>query len=71
MPRRLRRDLPGFSIRTAQEEGWAAFKNGELLRRAEGSFDVLVTIDQRIPKLRAAIESVGAGEIVVVKAKSA
>jgi len=31
MPRKLRRDLPKFFIRTAQEQGWSAFKNGELL----------------------------------------
>jgi hypothetical protein len=48
MPRKLRRDLPAFAIRTAQEEGWSAFKNGELLRRASGQFDVFVTIDQRM-----------------------
>jgi hypothetical protein len=48
MPRKLRRDLPEFSIRTAQEEGWSAFKNGELLQRASAAFDVLVTIDQRM-----------------------
>jgi len=48
MPRKLRRDLPRFFVRTAQEEGWAAFKNGELLRRAAVAFDVLVTIDQRM-----------------------
>ena len=48
MPRKLRRDLPEFSIRTAQEEGWSAFKNGELLRRCSETFDALVTIDQRM-----------------------
>lgn len=48
MPRKLRRDLPGFFVRTAQEEGWSAFKNGELLRRAGLTFEVLVTIDQRM-----------------------
>jgi len=48
MPRKLRRDLPGFFVRTAQEEGWSAFKNGDLLRRAAVAFDVLVTIDQRM-----------------------
>ena len=46
MPRQLRRDLPEFSIRTVQEEGWSALKNGELLRRASEKFDVLVTADQ-------------------------
>jgi hypothetical protein len=48
MPRKLRRDLPEFFIRTAQEEGWSAFKNGELLLRAAAQFDVFVTIDQRM-----------------------
>ena len=48
MPRKLRRDLSEFAIRTAQEEGWSGFKNGALLRRANGIFDVLVTIDQNL-----------------------
>ena len=48
MPRKLRRDLPEFFVRTAQEEGWSAFKNGDLLRRAGITFEVLVTIDQRM-----------------------
>lgn len=48
MPRKLRRDLPEFAIRTAQEQGWSAFKNGELLARAVQEFEVLVTIDQRM-----------------------
>jgi len=48
MPRKLRRDLPEFVVRTAQEEGWSAFKNGDLLTRASQAFDVLVTTDQRM-----------------------
>jgi hypothetical protein len=48
MPRQLRRDLPGFVIRTVQEEGWSSVQNGELLRRASETFDVLVTADQRL-----------------------
>jgi len=36
LPRLLRRNLPEFEIRTVQEEGWGSFKNGDLLRRAEG-----------------------------------
>ena len=48
MPRKLRRDLPEFSIRTAQEQGWSSFKNGQLLARAVREFEVLVTIDQRM-----------------------
>ena len=48
MPHKLRRDLPEFSIRTAQEQGWSSFKNGQLLARAVQEFEVLVTIDQRM-----------------------
>ena len=48
MPRKLRRDLPEFFIRTVQEEGWAGLENGQLLRRAAPTFDILVTADQRL-----------------------
>lgn len=48
MPRKLRRDLPEFYIRTAQEQGWSAYKNGQLLKQLSKVFDVLVTIDQNI-----------------------
>jgi predicted nuclease of predicted toxin-antitoxin system len=48
MPRKLRRDLPDLYVRTVQEEGWAGFENGQLLRRAAGNFDILLTADQRM-----------------------
>jgi hypothetical protein len=48
MPRKLRRDLPEFAVRTVQEEGWAGLKNGDLLRHASSSFDVFLTADQRL-----------------------
>jgi hypothetical protein len=50
MPRKLRRDLPEFAIRTVQEEGWAGLKNGELLRAVTSSaaFDIFLTVDQRL-----------------------
>lgn len=35
-------------VRTVQEEGWAGFENGQLLRRAASAFDVLLTADQRL-----------------------
>jgi hypothetical protein len=41
-PRPLRRLLPGHSVGTAQEMGWGALKNGDLLREAEGSFEVFI-----------------------------
>ncbi len=48
MPQQLRRDLREFEVRTVQEEGWSSIQNGELLRRASETFDVLVTADQRL-----------------------
>jgi hypothetical protein len=35
-------------ITSARQEGWTGIENGELLRRAAGRLDVLVTIDKRI-----------------------
>jgi predicted nuclease of predicted toxin-antitoxin system len=46
VPRKLRRDIPEFSVRTAQEEGWDGTKNGKLLRLASETFEVLLTADQ-------------------------
>jgi hypothetical protein len=48
MPQPLRRYLGEFEISTAQEMGWGRVKNGELLQRAEGAFDVFLTADQRL-----------------------
>lgn len=48
LPRHLARDLTEHQVRTVQQEGWAGFKNGELLRRAAEKFDVLVTADQNL-----------------------
>jgi hypothetical protein len=48
MPRRLRRELANYEVRTVQEEGWSGLKNGELLRAAQDRFDVLVTGDKRL-----------------------
>jgi predicted nuclease of predicted toxin-antitoxin system len=39
--------LPG--VQTAREMGWQRLKNGALLARAEGRFDVLITMDKSIP----------------------
>ena len=48
LPRKLRRDLTEFSVRTVQEEGWTSYANGELLGRAQSQFDVLLTADRRL-----------------------
>jgi hypothetical protein len=48
VPLPLRPLLAGFEIHTAQEMGWGRVKNGELLKRAEGVFDVFLTSDQQL-----------------------
>lgn len=48
VPRRLRHELARHDVQTVPQMGWASKKNGELLRLAEGQFDVLVTTDQRL-----------------------
>jgi len=48
MSQPLRRRLAEFEISTAQEMGWGRVKNGELLKRAEGVFDVFLTADQQL-----------------------
>jgi hypothetical protein len=48
MPRKLRRELAEVIVRTVQEEGWGGLENGNLLRRASITFDVLLTADQRL-----------------------
>jgi len=65
LPRLLRRKLPEFAIRTVQEEGWGAFKNGELLRRAEGNFEVLLTADRRM-QYQQKLTAYGIGIVVIV-----
>jgi predicted nuclease of predicted toxin-antitoxin system len=48
MPRKLRRELPDHEVRTVVEMGWGGTKNGALLRRAAGEFEVLLTVDSNL-----------------------
>ena len=48
VPKRLKRELPEHEVRTVPEAGWAGVKNGALLRAADGTFDVLLTVDQGV-----------------------
>ena len=40
--------LAGHECSTAQQRGWGGIKNGDLLRLAEGEFDLFITSDQNI-----------------------
>ncbi|MCY4556875.1 MAG: DUF5615 family PIN-like protein [Chloroflexi bacterium] len=46
LPRAFASELKGHRVRTVQSMGWSGTKNGELLRRADGRFDVLLTMDR-------------------------
>jgi predicted nuclease of predicted toxin-antitoxin system len=48
LPRKLGHELTGHEIQTVQKRGWGGLKNGELLRKASGEFQVLLTGDQNI-----------------------
>jgi predicted nuclease of predicted toxin-antitoxin system len=45
---RLKRSLPGHEVESVQLNNWAGIKNGELLVRAEKSFDAFMTMDGNI-----------------------
>jgi len=48
LPIELREELPQHAVRSVQEMGWSALKNGELLLRAADQFDVFMTADQNL-----------------------
>jgi hypothetical protein len=48
LPRSLREELPGHSVRTVGEMDWSAVENGELLRLAAKQFDAFITADQNL-----------------------
>lgn len=48
VPKRLLRLLSGHEVKTAYQVGWAAEKNGELLKLVESDFEVFLTVDQNL-----------------------
>ena len=45
---RLAREIVGHDVSTVHQLGWSGIVNGELLRRAEKEFDVLLTVDRNL-----------------------
>ena len=68
VPKRLRESLAGHAVRTAPEMGWGDLDNGRLLDAMAGGFDVLVTVDKRLPERRV-VEGRAFG-VVVLRAKT-
>jgi predicted nuclease of predicted toxin-antitoxin system len=48
VPWPMHKILTGHQCSTVQTEGWGGIKNGDLLQRAEGAFDLFITSDQNI-----------------------
>ena len=48
IPSPLRKSFQSIEVKTAHEMGWGRLKNGELLRKAEGVFDVFLSADQNL-----------------------
>jgi hypothetical protein len=48
VPAPLRRHLPGHEVVTLQELGWSGIGNGELVKRTDGVFDVLILADKNL-----------------------
>jgi len=48
VPWPMHKILRGHSCSTVQGQGWGGIKNGDLLQRAEGEFDLFITSDQNI-----------------------
>lgn len=40
--------LSGHACASVQDKGWGGIKNGDLLQRAEGEFDLFITSDQNL-----------------------
>jgi len=48
LPRYIGRMLKGYAVFTVQEIGWGGLKNGLLLARMDGQFDVFLTGDKNL-----------------------
>ena len=48
LPDELQTELTGHEVRTVRGMGWSGLKNGELLARSAGKFDVFLTADQNL-----------------------
>jgi predicted nuclease of predicted toxin-antitoxin system len=68
LPLDLSVELRGHAVETVASRGWAGIKNGELLARMSGQYDVLVTMDRGI-EFQQQIRGLPFG-IVVVRARS-
>jgi len=48
LPRALKVYLSAYEVTTVQEQGWSGVKNGELMARVDGVYDVFITSDKNL-----------------------
>jgi len=48
LPRHLSAEFPTHEVHTVRQMGWSSLTNGELLERASGHFEVMLTADQNL-----------------------
>ena len=48
VPRPLMNQLSGHMVKTTRQMNWAGVENGDLLKLAETSFDVFLTVDRNL-----------------------
>ena len=47
--RHLKREFANHEVNTVEEAGFKGLENGNLLRAASGTYDVLITVDRNLP----------------------
>jgi hypothetical protein len=45
----VKRDLSDHTVHTVEEAGLKGLENGDLLRAASGTYEVLINVDQNLP----------------------
>ena len=65
IPADLEAQFAGHQVDTVVGLGWAGVSNGELLRRAQGRYDALVTMDSKI-EYQQNVSALAFGVVVVV-----
>nr|VFJ66368.1 MAG: hypothetical protein BECKDK2373B_GA0170837_11673 [Candidatus Kentron sp. DK]VFJ67004.1 MAG: hypothetical protein BECKDK2373C_GA0170839_11583 [Candidatus Kentron sp. DK] len=48
LDRKFADKITGYSAQTVAKAGWASFKNGNLLQRAQADFDIFITADRSL-----------------------
>jgi hypothetical protein len=48
IPRKLKRQISGYTITTVQENGWGGVKNGRLISLINGVYDIFITADKNL-----------------------